>query len=393
MRKLSDKQFVLICCCMQAISFMLADFYNPLLPDIQQYFLVPIHLAKDVTALNLLGLGIGQIVFGVLSDRFGRRRMLLCGNFLAFACNSIAFFSPNIYFLLIMRVLTGVGAGAIPVTSRALLKDRFEKTTLLKANASLSMAITISLAIAPFLGGILGEYVNWHFAFAISSCFALAMFIFGFFLLPETLQQPHSIQFKTLLNAAKTVVTSRTLIACALISALSVLMLIFYLIQSTFIFRNNYGFSAIGVGVVYGLSAFFSIFGARFVKKHSHWGPYRLIRFALVSSLITTVLGNIILQFIDSPYVLIFVVFVIYFNLGLLMPSIGTLTVNSASSHIGLTLALLGFTRMFSSGVFSSLLARFIYPSLAACMLSLLAICLLRLIAYYLLLSRPKQAR
>ena len=90
------------------------------------------NLTSDVVQLTLtvfiIAAGIGQLVFGFLSDRYGRRPILLTGSFLFFASSITSVFSPNILFLLIMRAIQGLGAAACMSMARVIINDSFNKT-------------------------------------------------------------------------------------------------------------------------------------------------------------------------------------------------------------------------------------------------------------------------
>ena len=123
------------------------------------------NLTSDMVQLTLtvfiIAAGIGQLVFGFLSDRYGRRPILLTGSFLFVASSITSVFSPNILFLLIMRVVQGLGAAACMSMARVIINDSFNKTEAAEKLSLITAIMVIFPLISLILGGFIAQTIGW----------------------------------------------------------------------------------------------------------------------------------------------------------------------------------------------------------------------------------------
>ena len=123
------------------------------------------NLTSDMVQLTLtvfiIAAGIGQLVFGFLSDRYGRRPILLTGSFLFFASSITSVLSPNILFLLIMRAVQGLGAAACMSMARVIINDSFNKTEAAEKLSLITAIMVIFPLISLILGGFIAQTIGW----------------------------------------------------------------------------------------------------------------------------------------------------------------------------------------------------------------------------------------
>ena len=123
------------------------------------------NLTSDIVQLTLtvfiIAAGIGQLVFGFLSDRYGRRPILLTGSFLFVASSITSVLSPNILFLLIMRVVQGLGAAACMSMARVIINDSFNKTEAAEKLSLITAIMVIFPLISLILGGFIAQTIGW----------------------------------------------------------------------------------------------------------------------------------------------------------------------------------------------------------------------------------------
>ena len=123
------------------------------------------NLTSDMVQLTLtvfiIAAGIGQLVFGFLSDRYGRRPILLTGSFLFFASSITSVFSPNILFLLTMRAVQGLGAAACMSMARVIINDSFNKTEAAEKLSLITAIMVIFPLISLILGGFIAQTIGW----------------------------------------------------------------------------------------------------------------------------------------------------------------------------------------------------------------------------------------
>lgn len=209
-------------------------------------------IAGLVTAY-FLGLAGGQLLWGTLSDRFGRRPILLA-SFGVYALGALACtLAPSFTLLLAARLVWGLGASGPRAVTIAVVRDTFEGERMARAMSFIMAVFLVVPILAPALGAVLLQIGSWRIIFAFCVVAVVAVACWGL-RLPETLHPEHRLplRFGRVAKAARKVVTTRTTIACGL--AMTALYGAFssYLASSELI-----------VGEVFGLDAQFPlIFGA-----------------------------------------------------------------------------------------------------------------------------------
>lgn len=138
--------------------------------------------------LYLFTLALGQLFSGLLADFFGRRPLLLLGFALHLAGSLMAYFSGNLFFLLAGRVLQALGGSTGMALARSVLLDTYGVKEAASRMGYLIMAIAISQAVAPAVGGFLTLWFDWNSVFVLSIAVGAGVWVTAFYLLPETTQ-------------------------------------------------------------------------------------------------------------------------------------------------------------------------------------------------------------
>ena len=159
---------------------------TPSLPGIGESFSVTPESAQRVLTVYLLMVGLGQLIFGPVSDRFGRRLTLLAGLGLYLLGSVLASFAPNLEFLVLARFIQGLGASAAMVLPRVIINDTHQP----RAAAASLAAVTAAMAITPMisfpLGGILFEFFGWRGSMVVAAFLGVVTIVSALFLLQET---------------------------------------------------------------------------------------------------------------------------------------------------------------------------------------------------------------
>lgn len=169
------------------------DFYLPVLPEMSEFFHTSPALASLSLTTGMIGLAIGQVFIGPLTDKFGRKKILV-GSMLMFAIASVfCIFAPNIYLFNLMRLFQGLaGAGGI-VISKSMSTDMYSGKELANFMAILGSINGIAPVCAPVVGGLMAGVTNWQGVFGLLLGVGIIL-MFCSARLPETLTPEKRIQ-------------------------------------------------------------------------------------------------------------------------------------------------------------------------------------------------------
>lgn len=176
-------------------SIMTTDMYSPSLPDLVNVFDTTPAMMKLTISLNMLAFGIAQFFYGPLSDRFGRKPVMLASIasviVLCFACTQV----NTVQQLITVRVLLGLAAAAEAVLALAIIKDLYNEKEQIKVLGLLNSAIAVSPAVAPILGGYLHVHYGWTMNFYVLTVMACVALLVAALYLPEShTPEPEALQ-------------------------------------------------------------------------------------------------------------------------------------------------------------------------------------------------------
>ncbi|MBF4501068.1 multidrug effflux MFS transporter [Savagea sp. SN6] len=237
------------------------DMYLPALPEIRSALGTSTSLVQMSLTACLLGLGLGQIVFGPYSDVHGRRKPLLF-TLIGYALASfLSAFSPNIYVFIILRFIQGFTGAAGIVIARASARDMYSGKELTKFVALLSLVNGAAPILAPIFGGFILQFIPWQGIFHVLGLIGLLMLVGVFFGLPETL---HHEKRSTggIFGVVKTfgkLMRDRTFLSISLTQGFIMTAMFAYIAGSPFVLQKIYGvtelqfslfFALNGVGII-----------------------------------------------------------------------------------------------------------------------------------------------
>jgi len=247
-----------------AMTSLAVDMSLPALPTMARNFNATPDRVQLTLSLFMVGYAAGQLFCGPLSDRFGRRRMLLTGlaiyTLAGFACAA----SPRLEVLVTARLVQGFGACVGPILGRAVVRDRMTGARAAQTLSYITVTMSLAPMVAPLLGGFLVSRLGWPAIFLTLGTIGLALGIATFAGFAESLREPdpHALRPARLAHNAATFFRNRRTLGFTLVSAFVFSGLFAFLSGSPFVLIEIYGVPADAFGFYFALSALGLMAGA-----------------------------------------------------------------------------------------------------------------------------------
>ena len=182
----SDRTVVALLATISAAGPIALNIYLPALPAVHTAFDAPVSQVQLTLSVALLAFAIGQLIFGPLSDRFGRRPAVLCG--LAVFCvgTLLCLAAPTLHWLIAGRAIQALGSSAGLIVSRAIVSDLYPREKMVQMIAYLTMVMVIAPTVSPLLGGVLVVTFGWKSLFVFMAGAGVIILWIAWRLLPET---------------------------------------------------------------------------------------------------------------------------------------------------------------------------------------------------------------
>ena len=232
------------------ISPFALNVFNPAMPDVAIDFDASISTVQLTISLYLFALGIAQLLCGALADSFGRRPVLLFGIVVQLIGTIIAAFATSIEWLVVARVLQGLGGGASTVLVRTIILDVVDRDEGGKFLSYVSMTIAATQLIAPTVGGYLNFYFSWRAIFYVSFAFNLPLAVFVYLKLRETVSTADMKPLKPsqFLSSCRQILSSPIYVGYSLCGALSTCAYIGFASIMPYIFDDVIGGNSAAYG-------------------------------------------------------------------------------------------------------------------------------------------------
>ncbi|MDF2565872.1 MAG: drug resistance transporter, Bcr/CflA subfamily [Massilibacillus sp.] len=337
------------------------DLYVPSLPAITNYFHTQASFVQLTISLYMLGYGIGQTILGVLSDSFGRRKVLLLSALFFTLVSFLAIFSSNVFMLEMCRFLQGISVAGLAVVARAIIVDVFSGAELAKATNSLTLSWSLGPIIAPFIGGYLQHYFDWQASFYLFGLYGLFIFVYAFTKLPETNLHLVELSFSKTYNSIRLIGAHPVFMLLTTVSGFCYAIVVLFNVVGPFLIQTvlkysviDYGNLALVLGCAYFLGALSNRFASNYFKSKT------LLLFGLLSAFTSSILMMLLgFTFGINLYVVLIPTFLIFFFIGFIVPNalVQTMTLFSktagtASSIFGtLTGIIVFFVTIFGSSL------------------------------------------
>ena len=346
---------ILILGALSTISPFSIDMYLPGFPAIAE----SLHTSIDQVGLSLtaylVGISVGQLVYGPLLDRYGRKNPLYVGLILYVLASLGCALTYSVESLIFMRFLQAIGGCVGLVAAQALVRDIFPADKTAQAFSLLVLVVAVSPMVAPTVGGYVTAAFGWHYVFITLAAITLVIIGAIYFVLPEGKKPDPSLSLKpkAVLNNFYVVIKQPQFLIYTITGGIATTGSFAYIAGSPSVFMNIYGLSEKQYGWIFSFLALAIVGSPQFnhilLRKFK---SEQIIKMALIYQcgigtilVIGTWLGWL------NLYALLVMMFFFLLGQGLTGPNANALSIAPFTKHAGSAAALLGAFRMAMAGI------------------------------------------
>ncbi len=343
----SDKHYyVFLVACLvllSALGSFVNDMYTPALPAMCRFFGCSVSLGQMGLTMGMAGLALGQFILGPVSDRIGRRPVLVASIVLFIVSAVVSVFSPSIHVFNLCRLFQGIGASGGYFLARTIPADVYQGRALARLMALIGAINGIAPASAPVIGGITSDAFGWKGVFVLLAIFAVFL-LFAAPVLKESLPVAKRVSgpWMKSFSGYGSLLRNRPFIIHICFKGTALGMLFAYISSSPFILQSHYGLSQTSYGLVIGFNAIFMAAGSMLALKFK---PFKKAAYTGAVVMAVGVLAEAVALYCIHS-ILIYEIFsiVMLFGLGLIFTTANTLAMNEGRESAGEASALLGIS-------------------------------------------------
>ena len=341
-------EFVALMAALMSIVALSIDALLPALPQIGDSLgVIDTNKNQLLITMIFLGLGFGQLLFGPLSDSFGRKPMVYFGFGLFIIASIICVSTKNFELMIFGRILQGIGLSAPRTISIAMVRDSFSGDYMAKILSIVVMVFILVPVIAPTLGQFLLNFYDWKSIFYVNLIFGIGVMIWFWLRQPETLDTEKRIRFtpRIFITGTKEFLKYKDAVAYTLVSGFITGSFMVYLSTSQQIFEQQYNlgdkfpyiFASLAIAV--GLATFLN---SRFVVRFGMW---RIAFTATIAYVVVSLLYVALYWSGKNPSIEILIAFfaVQFFSIGFLFGNLRSLAMQPLGHIAGIGAAINGF--------------------------------------------------
>ncbi|HKS14560.1 MAG TPA: multidrug effflux MFS transporter [Pseudomonas sp.] len=388
-------RMLLILGALSAFGPLAIDFYLPAFPAMAQAFVTDEKHVQTTLAAYFLGLSIGQLAYGPVADRFGRRLPLLFGVSLFTLASLACAFAPSLDALIVARFVQALGGCAGMVLSRAIVSDKCDAVGSAKVFSQLMLVMGLAPILAPMLGGVLVNVGGWQSIFLTLCLFSALCLVAVGLGLPESLpaHQPRQPLSGALRSYAR-LLGDRVFLGHALTGGIAMAGMFAYIAGSPFVFIKLYGVPAEHYGWLFGANAAGFILVAQInarllARRGPAWLLVRAVWLYLAAALALMAVASM------RPaqlWPLLVPLFVCIASLGCIIPNASACAMSGQGARAGSASALLGCLQ-FSVAAGAAALVGVLHDGSAVPMTQVISLCGALVVAVAVLTRRLQLSR
>ncbi|GHD02565.1 multidrug effflux MFS transporter [Zhihengliuella salsuginis] len=377
-RYVPSVKYILMLGALAALPAVTVDMYLPSLPTVAAELHASHAAVQFTVSAMLLGGGVGQLVIGPFSDRFGRRLPLLIGISLHVAFSILCSLATNIETLIALRCLQGFFNAAAGVVAIAVIRDRFVGSDAARLLSRLMLVIGVAPLFAPTIGQAIAGVWHWRAVFYALALIGVVLVAIVWRWMPETLP-PASRRPKGsigVLRAYGVLLRDRRFLALAIVPGLGMAVILSYVVGSPFVFQNEFGLSPGQFALLFAVNGCALVgsaqINASLVRRVS---PARILRVAVLVQLVCALLLLAVAAtgFGGLP-ALLGALWLVLGTQGMIPPNASVLALNDYGHMAGTAAAVIGALQAGVAGLVSPLVGVFGGDSVAMASVMLAAV-------------------
>ena len=349
-----------------------------------------------LVTMIFLGLGVGQLFFGPISDNFGRKPVVYVGFIIFLVASIICLYAPSLEVMVVGRIFQGIGLSAPRTISISIIRDTYEGDYMAKVMSFVVAFFILVPVVAPAIGKLILDAAGWQAIFYVQLFFALVVALWFWKRQPETLHPEYKIPFTghVFIDGLKEFVRHSETVAFTLTSGLVTGAFLVYLSSAQHIFEDQYALKEMfpyifaGLAISIGLSTFLN--GTLVMR----FGMRKLSLMATIVFCVVALLYSVL--FLNSPnpsiYVLVGFLSVQFFCLGFMWGNFRSIAMEPIGHIAGIGAAINGFVSTILSIPIATFIGEFVKDSVWP-LFAGLAVCGLCALAIFLMVRKPRRRR
>lgn len=388
--KIARPYLILVLAYMSAVAPLSTDMYLPALKNVQATFATSEFYTQLSLTAFFVAFALGQLIYGPLSDIYGRRKPLLVGICVFIFSSILCIAIDNIYAFIFFRFTQALGGCAGVVIARAVINDKFSVQEGAAVLALMMIVGSLAPMLAPTVGAFISDFGGWKLIFTTLFLLGILLFWMIFLGLKESaiIDKSLNLSPKSVLSNYASILKNRKFFIFTLSSAICMAAMFAYITGSPFVFREHFGLSSKAFGIVFGLNALsmtiFSAINAKIVQKIS---PYIILKNAFLAMIVGAIL-LLVCGFFDFGFLPFEIC--LFFTLGMkgfIIPNAVVLAMARFKGKSGSASAVLGAIQMAMAGFISVVVGAIgaNHPFLLSCVM---AVCIVAGFVTYLCVSK-----
>ncbi len=374
----NKREFVLLVVILGAIIALgplTIDIYLPAFSEIAKSFSANDETVQLSLSTYFIGIAIGQVFYGPIIDRYGKKPPLFFGLILYFASTIACVFATNIYQIIYLRFFQAFGACVCTVVPRSIVRDIFSPQEAGRVFSHLLLVMGVAPVMAPLIGNVLLEIYNWQAIFVFLAFISVCCLILSYFKLPETTGFRGDEKISDGLKKYVGIMKDKNFVINSLIGGFSMAGLFAYITGSPFLYIEFFEMTSRQYGYLFSINSIGFILASQINAKILKKTP---LKTALNKILIIPAIAGLVLvfaaPFLPNFYFVTILFFITLCSCGMIMPNTSALALANQAAHSGSASALLG-TIQFILATITSILISYLHDGSLNAIVVIVGVC------------------